>query len=330
MKTFATLALIGCATALRLKEEGPGPQGPPAGGDEISPEQFIEACKFLHDNQDADPEDAAAWAQENLGFVPTEEQVAEFAGECILAAAEAGAYDEDGEGSDSGIDTEDFVEACGALAEAKEAGLGDDEILAAARELSGEPELTGEELAAFGDLCLAAWEAAGEPEEGDLAQIKEGEGDDEEGEPDSSDIEDFVEACYRLHEADEAGATWEDIAAGVLEETGEEVGEDDINALRGACQEAAEALENADSDSDSDDDGEGDDDEDSSDLDTSDFEELCEAIWETKDWDFADIQAAFAEEHDGDVLEEDDYLGMAAACEAAYEAAEGDDDGDDE
>ena len=57
MKTFATLALIGYTTALRLKE----PQGPPP-ADDITPEQFIQACKFLHDNQDADPEVVAAWA----------------------------------------------------------------------------------------------------------------------------------------------------------------------------------------------------------------------------------------------------------------------------
>ena len=210
MKTFATLALIGYSTALRLKEDGPGPQGPPPAGppagdhdDDITPEQFIEACKFLKDNADADPEVAAAWAQDNLGYVPTEDEVKAFADECILAAAEAGLDDDDHE-----FDEEDFVEACEGLAALKDAGLADDEILAAAREASGEPDLTGDELAAFGDLCLMAAEAHGEPEADGAAQIKED--DDERG---SSDVEDFFNDCEDLAELDDKWATWEEISA---------------------------------------------------------------------------------------------------------------------
>lgn len=327
MKTFATLALIGYATALRLKE----PQGPPAGGDEpdITPEQFIAACEFLHENKDADPEVAAAWAQENLGFVPSAEDVEDFAAECILAAAEA-----DATGSD--VDSSEFEEACAGLAALKEAGLADDELLAAAREASGDADLTGDQLAEFGNLCLAAYEAAQDaPDAEGAAQIKEGDGpkgpdgpDGEAGtssseEPDTSDIEAFVEACEDLAEADEAGATWEDIAAGIFEATGEEVDEDDVAAFRGACAEAAAAFASDDEE------GEGEGEGSASDIDTEDFEEACEAIWETKDWAWEDIQAAWLEET-GEELEEEAYLLTAAACEAAVEAIVAEGEGDDE
>ena len=314
MKTIANIAIIGLASALRIREEA----------EDLEADYCAEIAQIP---DDATWEDISAMIVEKTGEEITEADFDAAVAECFGDFDGEGEGDE-GEGEGDDEDADEF-EGSGDDDEGEGSGDDDDEVDgssqgsgpgddsddgdADADSTDGEGSMDGSDVeyddgSSVGSL--SSGEGSADSQDGEDGEEEEGEWSDM-----SDDEAEFLGWCASIAEIPD-DATWEDIAAGLEEEMGDDAPtEEEFIAVSWACGAVEHGTDFI-----------------------NDFEDVCWAIVEhvPEGAGYADVVEFLAEELGDDVPTEDEWNAINWACEAAaeWEAAYGDegdeDDGEEE